>query len=56
MVAPCIYTVGDARVACVVDCVLDSFTPQRLLPGWNEEDQQLAQRVGVAHFFSCRSE
>lgn len=45
MTAPHIYTVGDARVACVVDCVLESFTPQRLFPDWDEAGQRLAQRL-----------
>lgn len=40
-----IYAVGDARVACVVDCVFDSFTPQRLLPDWRDDDQRLAEQM-----------
>lgn len=45
MTGPNIYTVGDARVACVVDCVLDSFTPQRLLPDWRDDDWELVKQI-----------
>ncbi|MBZ9726295.1 MBL fold metallo-hydrolase [Mesorhizobium sp. CO1-1-11] len=48
MTGPGIYTVGDARVACVVDCVLDSFTPQRLLPEWQDDDERLAGQMSGA--------
>lgn len=45
MTAPRVYAVGDARIACVVDCALDSFTPQRLLPDWGNDDQRLPERL-----------
>ena len=40
-----IYKVGDARVARLVDCALDFFTPQRLLPDWHDDDQRLLSRM-----------
>jgi len=33
--------VGDAKVARVVDCELDMFTPSALLPDWSEQHQPL---------------
>lgn len=48
MTEPKIYTVGDARVACVVDCVLDSFTPERLLPNWRDDDNKLMEQMQEA--------
>lgn len=48
MTEPKICTVGDARVACVVDCVLDSFTPERLLPDWRDDDRKLVEQMEEA--------
>ena len=36
-----IYTVGDAKVARVVDCQIDAFEPAGLLPDWSTQQQPL---------------
>lgn len=41
MSIPPIYRVGDAKVARVVDCGIDAFTPAGLLPDWSESYQPL---------------
>ncbi len=38
------YSVGDARVAHVADCVLEGFTLQRLLPDWAAADAGSAEQ------------
>lgn len=45
MTEPKIYTVGDARVACLADCALDSLTPERLLPDWRDNDKNLMEQI-----------
>jgi glyoxylase-like metal-dependent hydrolase (beta-lactamase superfamily II) len=40
-----IYAVGDARIACVEDCVIDSFLPERLLPEWREDNRRLLEQM-----------
>ncbi len=41
MTTPSVYTVGDARISRVEDCVLASFLPERLLPGLGEADRRI---------------
>lgn len=36
-----IHALGDAGVARVVDCQIDAFAPSALLPGWNQQHQDL---------------
>lgn len=36
-----LYTVGDAKVARVVDCQIDAFEPADLMPDWNAHYQPL---------------
>lgn len=45
MTEPKIYTVGDARVACLADCALDSLTPERLLQDWRDNDKNLMEQI-----------
>lgn len=42
MTKPQFYAIGDARIARVVDTVLDSFTLEQLLPDLHDDDRQLA--------------
>ena len=39
------YLVGEARIARVVDCVLDSFPAQRLFPEWQDADRRLVEQT-----------
>ena len=43
MPTPSAYTVGDARITRVEDCVLASFLPERLLPELGVSDRRLLQ-------------
>lgn len=45
MAKPHVYSVGDAHVARVQDCVLDSFRPDQLLPEWREDYRRLFERM-----------
>lgn len=48
MTKPYFYTVGDARVTRVADCVLASFLPQQLLPEWHDDDWRRAEQMPEA--------
>jgi glyoxylase-like metal-dependent hydrolase (beta-lactamase superfamily II) len=43
-----VYAVGDARIARVEDCVIDSFPPERLLPEWREDDRRRLEQMSEA--------
>ena len=45
MTKPRFFSIGDARVACVVDTVLDNFTLQQLLPDMLDDDRRLAEEI-----------
>jgi len=45
MTKPHFYTLGEARIARIVDCVLDTFPPQQLLPQWQDDDRRLAEQM-----------
>jgi len=40
-----IYRVGEARIARVQDCVLESFSPRQLLHEWREDHRKLLERM-----------
>jgi glyoxylase-like metal-dependent hydrolase (beta-lactamase superfamily II) len=45
MVDQHVHTVGEARIARVQDCVLESFSPGQLLPEWREDHRKLLERM-----------
>ncbi len=45
MTKPHVYTVGDASVTRVQECVLNSFQPGQLLLDWDDDKQRLLEQM-----------